>query len=88
MSEVESKQLFDIIFMVIMSIVLVFSLFYGIYKGFHMSYMAYKKRRVLKKIQQLVSENKFLRVITHDKNGIPILVQVKNKNNTEKIMVL
>ena len=85
MSELEIKQLSDIIFMLITSIVVVSSVFYGIYLGFSIAYHSYKKTKSIKKIQMYADNNQFVKVITFDKHGIPVLIEVEI-NNKRKIL--
>jgi len=86
-NEAEMKQLFDIIFMMVISFVMAISLVYGIYKGAISIWKQHRKSKVLKKIQQYVNNNQFQQVVSFDKEGIPILIEISDKK-MKKIIAL
>jgi len=87
MNEVEMKQLFDVIFMMIVSMVMIFAFIYGAYKGLFIAWKRHKKLKMLKKIQAYVNNGEFQKIITFDCEGLPILVEIIEKKE-KKIIAL
>ena len=87
MNEPEMKQLFDIIFMMIISFVMAIALAYGLYKGIIVVWKQHKKSKLLKKIQHYVDNDQFTQVISFDKEGLPVLIEVGDKK-AKKIVSL
>ena len=87
MNEVDMKQLFDIIFMMVMSFVMAISLAYGLYKGASILWKQHKKSKVLKKIQLYVNSGQFEKVVSFDKEGLPVMVEISEKK-VKKIVSL
>jgi len=87
MNEPDMKQLFDIIFMMAVSFVMAIAVTYGLYKGAIVVWKGYKKSKMLKKIQYYVDNNQFERVISFDKEGLPVLIEIGDKK-TKKIISL
>lgn len=87
MNEMEMKPIFDIIFMMISSLVVVFSIAYGIYVGLRIGVKNYTKNKRLKKIQSYVYSGEFKKVTTFDREGIPVLIEI-SKNQENKIISL
>lgn len=86
MNDIDSKQLFDIIFMMVLSLVIVTSAFYGAYKGLQMVLLRYLKSRAIKKIQKHASSHIFVSIKTFDRHGIPTFIEIQaGKNKTEII---
>jgi len=87
MNEIEIKQLFDIIFMIVISFVVAIALAYGLYKGAMITWKQHKKSKILKKIQHYVENNQFEKVISFDKEGLPVLIEI-NEKKAKKIVSL
>ena len=87
MSETEMKSIFDIIFMMMSSLVVVFSIAYGIYLGLRIGIRNYTKNKRLNKIQSYVASGEFKNVISFDKEGLPVLVEI-GVNKEKKIISL
>ena len=79
MNDVEMKQLFDIIFMMVISFVMAIALVYGLYRGAVVVWEKHKKSKVLRKIQYYVDNKQFQQVISFDKEGLPILIEISDK---------
>ncbi len=87
MNEPEMKQLFDIIFMMMISFVMAVAVAYGLYRGALLLWKQHKKSKSLKKIQHYVDSNQFIQVISFDKEGLPVLIEVGDKK-AKKIVSL
>jgi len=87
LNEQEMKQLFDIIFMMVISFVMAISLLYGLYRGAIILWKQHRKGKVLKKIQHYVDMNQFKQVVSFDKEGIPILIEISDEK-IKKIVAL
>lgn len=87
MNELEMKQLFDIIFMMVISFVMSIALVYGLYRGAIIVWKKHKKSKILNKIQAYVSNGQFQKVISFDKEGLPILIEISDKK-VKKIVSL
>lgn len=81
------KSVFDIIFMMVSSLVIVFSIVYGIYLGLRIGVKNYTKNKRLKKIQAYVASGEFRDVISFDKEGLPVLIEI-GENQEKKIISL
>ena len=87
MNELEMKQLFDIIFMMVTSFVMAVALVYGVYRGAVIVWKKHKKSKVLRKIQYYVDNKQFEKVISFDKEGLPILIEISDEK-VKKIVSL
>ena len=87
MNELEMKQLFDIIFMMVISFVMSISLVYGLYRGAIIVWKKHKKSKILNKIQYYVDNKQFEQVISFDKEGLPTLIAISDKK-VKKIVSL
>ena len=87
MNDVEIKQLFDIIFMMVISFVMAISLAYGLYRGAIFVWKKHKKSNVLRKIQYYIDNKQFQQVISFDKEGLPVMVEISDKK-VKKIVSL
>ena len=87
MHETEMKQLFDIVFMMVLSMAMIMALMTVIYLGLSFMYRKHKKSKVLDKIKYYIAENTFVKVVTHDKRGIPVMIEIV-ENKEQKIIVL
>jgi uncharacterized membrane protein len=85
MNEVEMKQLFDVIFMMMISFVMVMALVYGSYKGVTIAWKKHKKSKTLKKIQTYINNREFQKIITFDHEGLPVLVEIMEKKEKKII---
>lgn len=85
MNEVEMKQLFDIIFMMVISFVMVAALVFGSYRGLAIAWKRHKKSKILKKIQAYINNGQFQKIITFDHEGLPILVEITEKKEKKII---
>ena len=81
------KQLFDVIFMMVISFVMAISLMYGLYKGAVIVWKQHKKSKILKKIQYFVESGQFNQVVSFDKEGLPVLIEISDKK-VKKIVSL
>ena len=87
MNEAEMKQLFDIIFMMVISFVMAIALAYGLYKGALIMWKQHRKSKILKKIQNYVNNGQFQKVVSFDKEGLPIFIEISDKK-VKKIISL
>ena len=87
MNDVEIKQLFDIIFMMVFSLVMAMALVYGLYRGAIFMWKKHKKSKVLRKIQDYVDNKQFQQVISFDKEGLPVMVEI-SEEKVKKIVSL
>jgi len=87
MNEADMKQLFDVIFMMVISFVMAISLAYGLYKGMTIVWKQHKKSKVLKKIQHYVQRGEFTQVVSFDKEGLPVLIEISDKKAKKIVSV-
>jgi len=87
MNDVEMKQLFDIIFMMMISFVMAIALAYGLYRGAIFVWKKNKKSKVLRKMQYYIDNKQFQQVISFDKEGLPVMVEISDKK-VKKIVSL
>ena len=83
--EMEMKQLFDVIFMIVVSFAMVIALVYGSYKGLSLAWKKHKRSKMLKKIQGYMTNGQFQKIITFDHEGLPVLVEIIEKKEKKII---
>ena len=79
MSEAEIKPLFDIVFMLVVSFVMAIMIIYGLYKGLTIVWKQHRKSKILKKLQMYIDNKQFQKVISFDKEGLPIFIEISDK---------
>jgi len=85
MNELETKQIFDIIFMMISSLVMIFIFIFTSYKVLVITWKKHKKSKMVKKMQAYINNGQFQKVITFNHEGLPVLVEIIEKKEKKII---